>query len=191
MIAAQQTGPGVQSFYQVLPGCPSVTVAALPPLPAATIIQASMTNARPRWARYEVVSRVKLADMWLTLNWHRASFQHVCFSPFAPLTSDSHHACLRPKTKLIYMFTLKAFLLPITLCTVRDTEVSEASSTGRLLRSFPVAGDAAALQVCEECRMVTLVEGGGVTRLQGDWGWGTGPWRECILSQGGVRERAN
>ena len=164
MIAAQQTGPGVQSLYQVLPGCPSVTVAALSPLPAATIIQASMTNARPRWARYEVVSRVKLADMWLTLNWHRASFQHVCFAPFAPLTSDSHHACLRAKTKLIYMFTLKAFLLPITLCTVRDTEVSEAS----LLGSFPVTGDTAALQVPGEWQMLTLVEGGGMTRLQGD-----------------------
>ena len=101
MIAAQQTGPGVQSFYQVLPGCPSVMVAAVPPLPAATIIQASMTNARPGWARYEVVSQVKLADdTWLTLNWHRATFQHVCFTPFAPLTPDSHHARLNHKCHL-------------------------------------------------------------------------------------------
>ena len=145
-------------------GAPLSLVAALPSLPAATIIQASMTSARPRWTRYEVVSQVKLADTWLTLNWHRASFQHVCFAPFAPLTSDSHHACLRAKTKLIYMFTLKAFLLPITLCTVRDTEVSEAS----LLGSFPVTGDTAALQVPGEWQMLTLVEGGGMTRLQGD-----------------------
>ena len=147
-----------------------------------------MTNARSGWARSEVVSQVQLADVWLTLSWHRASFQYVCF---APLTSDSHHACLRPKTKLICMFTLKAFLLAVTLYTVRDTEVSEASRTGRLLRSFPVTGDTAALQVHEKWRMPTLLEGGGLTRLQGDWEWVAVPWRERVLSQGGLREGAN